>query len=88
MLRRQVTISSPDGLHARPASEFAKLASALPSKVMVSRPDGQPVRGDSMLSLLTLGLRAGEAVVIEVLADDQETLLENLIVLLTTHRTE
>ena len=84
MLRRQVTIASPDGLHARPANEFARLAMTLPGKVMVSRPEQTPVRGDSILSLMTLGLRGGESVVVEIADDSQETLLESLISLLST----
>jgi len=83
MLRKQVTIVSADGLHARPANDFARLAAALPGKVMVSRPGGNKVRGDSMLSLMTLGLRGGESVVVEIEDDSQDTLLESLIALLT-----
>jgi phosphotransferase system HPr (HPr) family protein len=83
MIRRQAIIASPEGLHARPANEFAKLASAVPGKVMVSRLDGESVRGDSMLSLMTLGLRTGEMVLVEISDDSQETLLEELIRLLS-----
>jgi phosphocarrier protein HPr len=82
MLRSQVTIASADGLHARPANDFAKLAASLPGKVMVSRPGGNKVRGDSILLLMTLGLRGGESVVVEIDDDTQETLLESLINLL------
>jgi phosphocarrier protein HPr len=71
MLRKQVTIASPEGLHARPANDFARLAMVLPGKVMVSRPGGNKVRGDSMLSLID--------------DDSQETLLETLISLLSSH---
>jgi phosphocarrier protein len=85
MLSRQITIASPDGLHARPANEFARLAATAPEKVMVSRPGGDKDRGDSMLSLMTLGLRDGESVVIEISDDSQETLLEKLISLLSAH---
>jgi phosphocarrier protein HPr len=85
MLRKQVTIASPEGLHARPANDFARLAMVLPGKVMVSRPGGNKVRGDSMLSLMTLGLRGGESVVVEIDDDSQETLLETLISLLSSH---
>jgi phosphocarrier protein len=85
MLQKQVTIASPDGLHARPANDFAKLAMTLPGQVMVSRPGGTKVRGDSILSLMTLGLRGGEAVVVEIADDSQETLLESLISLLSAH---
>lgn len=83
MLRRQIIIASPDGLHARPANDFAKMAATLPGKVMVYRPEGQRVRGDSVLSLMTLGLRGGESVIIEVADDNQDSLLESLISLLT-----
>ena len=83
MLRQQVSIASADGLHARPANDFARLAATLPGKVLVSRPGGEKVRGDSILSLMTLGLRGGESVVVEIDDDSQETLLESLISLLT-----
>ena len=85
MLQCQVTIASDDGLHARPANDFAKLAATLPGKVTVFRPEGERVRGDSMLSLMTLGLRAGESVVIEIGEDGHETLLDSLVSVLTSH---
>jgi phosphocarrier protein HPr len=83
MIKSQTTIASPEGLHARPANEFAKLASTAPGKVTVSRLDGERVRGDSMLSLMTLGLRSGESVLVEISDDSQESLLEELISLLS-----
>ena len=85
MMQRQVTIASDDGLHARPANDFAKLAATLPGKVMVFRPEGERVRGDSMLSMMTLGLRSGESVVIEIAEDGHETLLDSLVSVLTSH---
>ena len=83
MFKTQVTIASAEGLHARPANEFAKLAATLPGKVMVSRPGGSKVRGDSMLSLMTLGLKTGESVIIEVADESGENLLESLAKLLS-----
>jgi phosphocarrier protein len=82
MVRRQVTISSPDGLHARPANEFSKLAASSTGQVWLSRPGEAKVRGDSILAILTLGLKHGEIVIIETADDAEESLLERLVSLL------
>jgi hypothetical protein len=88
MLRTQVTILAPDGLHARPANEFSKIAARLPGQVWLSRPGGTKVRGDSILGILTLGLMQGDIVIVEISDDDQESLLERLVSLLSATETE
>ena len=85
MLRAQVTIASPDGLHARPANEFSKLAATAIGQVWLSRPEETKVRGDSILALLTLGLKQGDIVLVEISDDSQKTLLNQLVSLLSAH---
>ena len=48
-----VTVSNPEGLHARPAEMFVKLAGKFKAKIEVVK-DGECVDGKSMLSILTL----------------------------------
>ena len=53
-ITRTVTLINKDGLHARPAAEFVKLASTFNSHVTVNGKDAK-----SLLSLMSLGLTKG-----------------------------
>ena len=44
-LSRTVTIVNKDGLHARPAAEFVKLANTFPSKVLINGRDSKSLLG-------------------------------------------
>ncbi|WP_290808549.1 dihydroxyacetone kinase phosphoryl donor subunit DhaM [Herbiconiux sp.] len=54
---RTVTIINKDGLHARPAAEFVKLASSFPIKVTVNGKDAK-----SLLGIMSMGLTKGAQV--------------------------
>lgn len=79
MLWQTITIKSPEGLHARPAAEFVRVAATEGHSVLISKGDGPRVRGDSILSLLSLGVKQGEKLRIEVTGADEESLLQSLI---------
>jgi PTS hybrid protein len=49
-----VLVRNPEGLHARPAAEFVKLANTFPVKVTVNGKDAK-----SLLGIMSLGLTAG-----------------------------
>lgn len=51
---RSVTLINKDGLHARPAAEFVKLASTFPARVTVNGKDAK-----SLLGIMALGLTMG-----------------------------
>ena len=51
---REVLVRNPQGLHARPAADFVKLASTFPVKVTVNGKDAK-----SLLGVMSLGLTAG-----------------------------
>ncbi len=78
MSRLEVQINTDEGLHARPAAEFVRMAAGARGTVRISRPGGIQVDGKSMLGVLSLGLKRGEKVLIEVLGTDDEQLLEQL----------
>ncbi len=78
MVSEIVTVSVAEGLHARPAAEFAKLCSMGASQVKVGKPDFEGVRGDSILSLMTLAAKCGDKLLIQVNGDDEHQLLERL----------
>lgn len=54
-----VVLSNREGLHARPAAEFVKLAGRFDAKVTVNGVDGK-----SLLRIMALGLTAGDDVVL------------------------
>lgn len=51
---REVLVRNPEGLHARPAAEFVKLANTFSVKVTVNGKDAK-----SLLGIMSLGLTAG-----------------------------
>lgn len=84
MPERNATVLCPQGLHARPAAAFARAAAETSHRITIRRTDGEPVSVNSMIKLMSLGLKEGEEV---VLASDDETAgpaLDHLAALLTT----
>ena len=54
------TLVNKDGLHARPASDFVKLASSFDASITVNGVDAK-----SLLRIMSLGLAAGRRVELE-----------------------
>ncbi|GAA4194122.1 dihydroxyacetone kinase phosphoryl donor subunit DhaM [Gryllotalpicola kribbensis] len=54
---RTMTLVNDDGLHARPAAEFVKLAATFPARVTVNGRDAR-----SLLAILSLGLTKGTTI--------------------------
>jgi len=76
-LCRRVIIRNPQGLHARPAEMFARLASQFESTVEVIK-DGYRVDAKSILHILTLGAEQGQELLIEVSGNDAQQALDVL----------
>jgi phosphocarrier protein HPr len=62
---RQVIISTPDGLHARPVAELARIALAHHSPVTLTTASGHVVDAGSVLAVMDLALRAGDSVTVQ-----------------------
>ncbi|MFO7936308.1 MAG: HPr family phosphocarrier protein [Kiritimatiellia bacterium] len=78
---REVVLQTEYGLHVRPASVFAKVASRFNADVYVEM-DGTVVSGKSIMALMTLGAVHGARLLISAEGDQsQEALdeLENLV---------
>ncbi|WP_297742149.1 dihydroxyacetone kinase phosphoryl donor subunit DhaM [uncultured Tessaracoccus sp.] len=56
----QALLTSPIGLHARPASKLAALAMGFDAEILIARGDGQPVNAKSTVSLMALGAVCGD----------------------------
>jgi phosphocarrier protein len=83
-MERSVVVAIREGLHARPAALFAKAAGEQPVAVRIARPGGDPVDAASILGLMTLGVGAGDEVVLSTPADggDDRAALDALVTFL------
>jgi phosphotransferase system HPr (HPr) family protein len=80
-LEREVVVGHKEGLHARPAAEFVKAAAGFRSKVDVGA-GGKKVTARSLLGVLSLGVKCGQAVTLTAEGEDAEVALESLARLL------
>ncbi|GAA1977981.1 HPr family phosphocarrier protein [Isoptericola halotolerans] len=65
-MERHTVVAIPEGLHARPAALFARLAADQPVPVRISRDGRPPVDAASILAVMTLGADAGTTVTLTV----------------------
>lgn len=74
---RKVVITNPQGLHARPADMFVKLAAQYQSKIEVIK-DNERVDGKSIINILTLAAVAGTELTIEATGCDANQAIDAL----------
>jgi phosphocarrier protein len=77
MQETTVQIVNRAGLHARPASEFVKLAGQFTSDVRLDK-DGFEVNGKSIMGVLMLAAERGTRLVIRAEGDDAAEAVEAL----------
>ncbi len=83
MAERTVTVASRVGLHARPAAVFVKAASAATVPVTISKDGKDPVSARSILAVIALDVRHGDAVTIAAEGAGAEETLDRLAALLS-----
>lgn len=84
MATRSTLINDPVGLHARPAAQFAQAAAASGCTVTIAKEGGNPVPAGSILSVMGLGVKQGDTVVLTVEGDDAEAVADSLVATLTS----
>ncbi len=77
ILKRRIKIKNPQGLHARPASVFVKIANKYEADVTVKK-GGESVNGKSIMGLMTLAANQGSTLEIEVSGPDADKAMEEL----------
>lgn len=82
MLQRTVVISNPQGLHARPADLFVRLANNFESQIDVVC-GSERVDGKSILAILTLAATQGTELILEAKGADAQDALDALARLVT-----
>lgn len=87
MAEREATIASRVGLHARPAAIFAEAAGDLPVEVTIAakgEPADEAMDAASILSLMSLGAKYGDVVVLRAEGEGAEEALDSLVKILET----
>jgi len=64
-----LTIQNKAGLHARPAALFAQKASTFKSTIMVNK-GGKNMNAKSIISIMGLGIKQGDSIVLSIEGDD------------------
>jgi phosphocarrier protein len=83
MAKAVVKVLAEVGLHARPAAEFVKAVAASGHLVHLSNRTGKKVLGNSILGILSLGVKNGEEITIEVSGLNEDEVLQTLIAVVT-----
>lgn len=78
MVRREVQISNPTGLHLRPAGVFCNVASRFKCKVIFEY-DNISANAKSILSVLGACIKSGDSIVISCEGEDEEEALEAML---------
>lgn len=79
----ELTIPNEDGLHARPAAKFVKLASRFSCDVWVEK-DQEEINGKSIMGLMMLAAAQGSVIRVSAEGDDAELALEKLSALVNS----
>jgi len=81
---KDVTIQNRNGLHARPAAMFVKIASRFQSEVWVEK-DGERINGKSIMGLMMLAAGKGSTLHIIAEGTDADQVVAELEQLITTN---
>ena len=77
IVKKRIKIINPQGLHARPASVFVKIANRYESEVTV-RKGSEAVNGKSIMGLMTLAANQGSVLELEVSGPDADKAMAEL----------
>lgn len=81
MYKKQVQITNPSGLHARPGSDFVNLAKKFESKIKLFRLDKPEkiANAKSIVFVLSLGIKKDMVIEIQAEGPDQTEAVDQLI---------
>jgi phosphotransferase system HPr (HPr) family protein len=78
MQKADLSIQNTNGLHARPATKFVELAQQFECDVVLIKGEKE-ANAKSILSLMTLGIKANETVTIQADGSDEESAIQALL---------
>lgn len=77
MIEKSMQVQLPSGLEARPVAVLVQVASKHECKVYIES-EGKKVNAKSIMGMMTLGLGAGEKVVISADGEDEEAAIKSI----------
>lgn len=77
--RGKVTVVTPEGLHARPAADFVRAVVLSDHQVRLTNQAGRTADGSSILAVLSLAVKQGQLLEIEVTGPASDQVLGDLI---------
>lgn len=83
MITKKIQIQLQNGLEARPVAVLVRVASQYNSSIYVEC-DDRKVNAKSIMGMMTLGLTAGEEVVVSANGDDEQTAMDDIVKYLST----
>lgn len=78
MVKDTIILTNETGLHARPASELAKLAASFKSTIKLNV-NGKTVDAKSILAIMSAGIKYNTEIEIECDGEDEEKALSEII---------
>ena len=84
MIKKPITVQLANGLEARPVALLVQVASQYESKIYVET-ENKKVNEKSIMGMMTLGLNAGESVVVSAEGTDEQAAIENIEKYLSSH---
>ena len=84
MIKKPITVQLANGLEARPVALLVQVARQYESKIYVET-ENKKVNAKSIMGMMTLGLNAGESVVVSADGTDEQAAIENIEKYLSSH---
>ena len=77
MIKKPITIQISNGLEARPVAMLVQVASQYESRIQVESGD-KHVNAKSIMGMMTLGLDAGEEIILSANGEDEEDAMKSI----------
>ncbi|HIV17291.1 MAG TPA: HPr family phosphocarrier protein [Candidatus Alectryocaccobium stercorigallinarum] len=84
MAKFSYTIKDELGIHARPAGELVKEAKKYESKITITK-EGRTVEATKLMAVMSLGVKCGQTIDVEVTGADEEAAAEAVKSFLEEH---
>ena len=78
MVEKEIEIKLAGGLEARPVEMLVQVASQYESSVYIQTGENKRVNAKSIMGMMSLGLNAGEKVVVEADGSDEEAAINHI----------
>ncbi len=78
MLKKNIVVTNPEGIHARPASALVRLAGKFESEFFIHT-HGYKINGKSILGVLTLAAECGANLELETSGPDEKKAMDAIV---------